>query len=312
MAPLLAVAVLVCTSAAGPQNQTPPQFRTRVVLVPLEVRVVDANGNPVTDLTPADFAVYENDVPQAVAHFQKVSFTAPSPKGPSDHADPTLAALATTRRTFVIVLGRGRLNEPAKALDALIAFVRARTLPGDRVGVIAYLRATELTTEHEAIGRLLERHRERHETIESRIARDFRMKTFPPIRVAPDTRASIDALFEAPGLPAVRDLPGARGDNLSRYIDPYCLRLALDYLRLVDGEKHLIFLSQHRYGLGGISADPGHHYLVKIATSARIALTLIHTGGIEGLDLYRGQLVVLPRSTRGRDDSGCSTPSRFA
>ena len=43
--------LLLCTSGAS-QIQSPPQFRGGVTLVPVEVRVVDKTGAPVTDLTP--------------------------------------------------------------------------------------------------------------------------------------------------------------------------------------------------------------------------------------------------------------------
>ncbi len=36
-------------------------------------------------------------------------------------------------RTFLIVLGRGRLQGPARGLDAAIAFVRENLLPQDLV-----------------------------------------------------------------------------------------------------------------------------------------------------------------------------------
>src|SRR5262245_33940111 len=113
----------------GERSQVPPQFKAGVVLVPVDVRVADKSGNPVSGLTADDFLIYDSNVRQEIAHFLPQSV----PAAP---------------RTFVIALGRGRLNVPGRALDVLIDFVRSKMRTQDRVGVIAYYRATELTTDH--------------------------------------------------------------------------------------------------------------------------------------------------------------------
>jgi hypothetical protein len=163
------IAVLVLIAAAlgfqpagvlvAQQPQAPPAFRANVVLVPVDVRVVDGDGNPVTDLKAADFTVFENGVRQQIAHFSTQAYFEGAPP-------------AQTPRTFFFLLGRGRLNETTKALDALIEFVRSRLLPEDRVGVLAYLHLVEPTTDHTAVVRLLERYRARHEGIEDKLTRD--------------------------------------------------------------------------------------------------------------------------------------------
>jgi hypothetical protein len=70
----LTVAVLVA-------GQQPPQpvFRTAVDLVQLDVRVVDANGEFVRDLTQDAFRVFEDNVAQTLSAFSLVDI----PIGPS-------------------------------------------------------------------------------------------------------------------------------------------------------------------------------------------------------------------------------------
>ena len=172
-------------------GQAPPQFRAGVVLVPVDVRAVDKAGNPVSGLTAADFTIYDNNVKQEIAHFLPQS-------------------VPTAPRTFVIALGRGRLNDPGRALDALIEFVRSKMLPQDRVGVIAYYRATELTTDHEAVARLLETV-PRTARVDRTEVRTQRTRKAADLPLSEDTRSSIEALFSAPGLPAVQVLPGGNG-----------------------------------------------------------------------------------------------------
>ena len=237
-------------------GQAPPQFRAGVVLVPVDVRVVDKAGNPVSGLTAADFTIYDNNVGQEIAHFVPQS-------------------VPTAPRTFVIALGRGRLNYPVSALDALIEFVRSKTLPQDRVGVIAYYRATELTTDREAVARLLERYRDRHESIEAKYDRDNRNVADLPL--SEDTRSSIDALFSAPGLPAVQVLPGGNGARAwYYYTDSLRVIRAIQFLSRVEGEKHLVFVSERALPVG---LSDSHH--AKLAAATRVAVSLIQTGGVQ-------------------------------
>lgn len=106
----------------------------------------------------ADFTVMEDGVPQKIEHFLTLSLASGTPISP----DSPLAGAVTGQRAFLIILGRGPLNTAVKALDALIDFVRTKLLPGDRLGVMGYLRATELDADREQIVRFLERYRDGH------------------------------------------------------------------------------------------------------------------------------------------------------
>ena len=48
-------------------QQPPPTIRSRTTLVPIDSRVVDLNGNPVTDLKKEDFTVQEDGIRQESA-----------------------------------------------------------------------------------------------------------------------------------------------------------------------------------------------------------------------------------------------------
>jgi hypothetical protein len=149
--------------------QTADPVRVTVRLVPVAVTVLDADDRPVTDLTAADFQVFDDGVRREIRFFSWERLT-PDP-GRADDAAPLMrdraAALQRSgRRTFLIYLGQGGTTDAFKAMDDLVAFVRERLLPQDRVAVMAYNRATDFTTDRERIAGILKRYQERRGPIE--------------------------------------------------------------------------------------------------------------------------------------------------
>ena len=264
---LICVAAAVVAGATWVSSQAQvPQFRAGVELTRLEVRVLDKAGNPVKDLTAADFAVREDGVAQEIALFETVS------------AEGASAA----PRTFLFVLGRGHLEAPTKALQALIDFVRSKCLPADRVGVVAYSRVIELTTDHEAVARFLERFRASHVAIEGKIVRDFRA---PAQAVVPDTEAAIDAVFQEVGVP-VRQLAGGV-NNIHLLSDGGKLRRALDYLSSIAGEKHVVLVTERAFVNVHNADKPSENYWIRWAAGARASLHFVHAGGVMGPVQFR-------------------------
>ncbi|MCX6538752.1 MAG: VWA domain-containing protein [Acidobacteria bacterium] len=248
------------------QPRAPVPFRAGVTLVPVDIRVVDADGNPVTNLKAADFTIFENGVRQDIAHFSTQSSLAATPE--------TAGSSARAPRTFFIVLGRGRLNDPGKGLDAIIEFVRSRLVPGDRVAVLAFLHLAELTTDREAVVRLLERYRARHEAIDDKLDRDGKRirAGAPDWPLAPDTQVDLAALFDAPGLPRIQLFPGGSGGKQINFWDGGYLRRMIEYLRYVEGEKHLVLMVERAVSQADSYAQS--------AAAARATVSVIQTGGM--------------------------------
>jgi VWFA-related protein len=143
-------------------------------MVPVDVRVVDRDGKPVTDLKQEDFTILEDSVPQPIGHFSVQAFTpdmAAVARPLRDVDTPNLEA--QNRRVFLFQLGRGRMKGPSKELPALLDFVRNRLLPQDQVAVLAYNRATPFTTDHAKAVTVIERFRDRHEGIETSVEEWF-------------------------------------------------------------------------------------------------------------------------------------------
>ncbi|HXT71687.1 MAG TPA: VWA domain-containing protein [Vicinamibacterales bacterium] len=266
-------------------SQQPPQFRTGVTLVPVEVRVVDRDGNPVRGLTKADFEVREDGRAQELAHFQALEA--------DDKLEPG--------RLFVILLGRGRLNLPTKAVQAAVDFVRARLVSPDRVAVVAYNRIIKPTTDHEAVADFLEAYRDLHIRTEELLSRDQRGPQ--PRMLKPDTVASIDDLFRR-GRLDVEDLAGGRGREPGPYNDLSYLRTALGYLRTVNGEKHVVIVTEHPFPTGWTEASVQslQNFWFQQATSARAALHFLHAGGLPGQDMAQGTLVTGKLDPRRLED----------
>jgi VWFA-related protein len=259
------LAAWVAPVAGVSPQQSLPRFPAEVVLVPVDVRVVDAKGDPVTDLSADEFTVFENGGRQDIAHF-------------STRSSPT------TGRTFAVVLGRGRLNSPGKALDALIDFVGSRLVPDDRVCVLAYLRATEATTDHEAVVRLLERYRVRHDHIEDALRGDEKRNPVaglagPNQLLSQQTRVALESLFDAPGLPATQRLPGTA--TPLPFNDFTYLMRAIELLRHLEGQKHLVLVAER------VPATGKGDFVARKAAAARVTVSVIQTGGLRGLEPTR-------------------------
>ncbi len=260
-------------------------------------------------LVAANFTVREEGVRQVIAHFGEVRHGDESdmPVDVAAHRDEIPPPLRVAEpRTFLIVLGRGRLQGPARGLDAAIAFVRENLLPQDLVGIVAYDRASDLTNDRESVVRLLERYRNRHEAIEARLDHWFgaiSQVLFGSREPPPGIQAEINALFDVPGLPSMRstaslgaaaipvepardwtaqdiDITAMSDDqNVAATRDDVDkLYASINYLRVIDGEKHIVFLSEE--GLMNLGQSEDADSIAAVAADARVTLSAVHTTGI--------------------------------
>ena len=151
---------MCCGLVAVPHFQQQPPLRSSVVLVPLDVRVLDERGDPVTNLTASDFEIFEDGVPQEIALWTMydASQLRSHARSNSEALNVGVEQEPSSGRVFLIVLGRGDLEGPSHGLSALSEFVKTRLLPSDRIAVLAYKRVTDLTTDRTGPLRLLQRY----------------------------------------------------------------------------------------------------------------------------------------------------------
>ncbi|MEX2273530.1 MAG: VWA domain-containing protein [Vicinamibacterales bacterium] len=325
------LAVLAAAAAAaGQQPQVPGAFRSRITLVPIDVRVLDRKGHPVTDLTREEFRIFEDGRPQEIGTFEHVAFTPAALPPETADARPALRRAvgpdlaAPSGRVFLFVLGRGRLQHPTRILDALMDFVETRLLPQDHAAVIAYNRATDFTRDHRRLKTVIEAFRQKHERIEARMTarQSGLVASFGNKAVPPELQADVDAIFKSPGAPGFREMPPGRATDAARIeqdirdvgnllrpvgvsmpvaglapdtpdelasLDAYMegnvktlqdlggLLAGIEYLRYLDGEKHLVYVSE--FGLQLPRGDYDES-IATIASDARVVVDVIHTGGV--------------------------------
>jgi len=335
--------LLMALLAQQPRQAQPPTIRSRTTLVPVDVRVVDANGKPVTDLKKEDFTVLENGVRQDVRFFDTHALTAESPRpGPldlrkaisADSITPDSPFRAQNQRIFLFVFGRGRLQAPDRGIDNSIQFIRDRLLPQDRVAVMAFNRATDFTTDRAATIATIERFKKAHEHIEALMKQQFSglQAVYGGVAPYPEIQKEVDAVFQAPGTVNARTLPpgtptdaGQITDDRRKVTDalqraeilatrdptPYDsldtlnssftdmsfdeyarssaqtsqdlgnIYTGINYLKYLDGEKHLVFVTEGGLFLPRLEND---YSIAALASDARVVLDTLQTGGLMTMD----------------------------
>jgi VWFA-related protein len=358
-APAIAWLLLSCALALGQQPQAPPSIRVRIAMVPVDVRIIDRQGNPVTDLKREDFTLLEDGVRQEIRHFSTQTLAADPAARNSElplRRAPGVDVAPANRRVFLVLLGRGRHQAVAAGVDGLSAFVRERLLPQDRIALMAWNRATDFTTDHDLIARTVARYGEGAEAIETDLKAWFGglRGMYGAKAIPPQIQRRIDAVFAdagalrprelAPGhipdAPRLRDdlrrtsddlmtimLEGGRppesgllpdvsaartaervGVDFETYVsqatetlqDLGALYAGIQYLRYLDGEKHLVLFTESGLRLWRREDNIN---IANAASDARIALDTIHTGGIAGPPPPRfdmnGNLIMKPLPTSG-------------
>jgi len=316
------------------QQPPPPTFRTGVIMVPVDVRVLDREGKPVTDLKQSDFTVLEDNAPQDIRHFSArglVPAPVPAETKPAVRTRGSSPLGEQSARIFLIVLGRGRLQYPSKGVDAMIHFVRNRLLPQDQVAVLAFNRATDFTTDRARILDVLERFKRRHEDIEAMFkhqmgglagvygslepsaqlqreidavfvglaSQSARSVTPVPLpereRAAAATRRTIDDVARAEVVAGREQTLGDAFDLMAGELvglpfdafvsssvqamqDMGNLYTGIEYLRYLEGEKHILFVTELGFYTPRLQADAS---LAARANHARVVIDTIQTGGID-------------------------------
>lgn len=125
-----------------------PQFRTGVDLVEIDVRVTDAQGAPIADLTAEDLELRENGVLQRIDGLVRISLPLPAGAAPQAAGDDVAANHgASEGRIYTIVLDDlhvdGRRTLEVRRIAR--AFVDRVVAPGDQAAVLHASGRTDAT-----------------------------------------------------------------------------------------------------------------------------------------------------------------------
>lgn len=154
------------TPPASTDASGQPVFRTGINFVRVDVIATDRQGNAVTDLTQADFEVFEDNKPQAVETFRLVKVDAAAPDYTArtirTRADEEAAAADENARIFVFFLDdyHVRRGSAMGVRKPVTEFIRTQLAPADLVAVMYPLTPLDgvvLTRDHESVARAVER-----------------------------------------------------------------------------------------------------------------------------------------------------------
>jgi VWFA-related protein len=148
LSPLLLAAIASLAAQAPPPQ--PPVFRTETPLVVVDTVVLDRDGQPIADLTAADFEIRDGNAAQKVQLFQMISA---APRAVASSAAPvqtTALPFATNvgvdarvTRTFVLFFDDVHLTRDhgERAKQAIARFLENQLRDGDLVSVVVPGRA---------------------------------------------------------------------------------------------------------------------------------------------------------------------------
>ncbi len=133
-------------AAPPPQGDAPqqPTFRAGVNFVRVDVIAHDAKGQPIIDLTQADFEVLEDGRPQTVEQFRLIRIDGnprpgdPPPRELRNRIDEEIEISRDDVRVFVIFFDdyHVRLGNSLSVKEPLIRFVQTQLRPNDIVGLM--------------------------------------------------------------------------------------------------------------------------------------------------------------------------------
>lgn len=137
----LTLSVFVLLASVGMLAQA-PVFRSETTVVQMPLRVLDAKGSFVRDLTAADIEVLEDGVPQAITDFNLVDLTESAKRPPQLAAATGVLPAADLEkvdgRLYVFLLDDAHtgVGYSARARELMREFVRTRMAPRDAAAVV--------------------------------------------------------------------------------------------------------------------------------------------------------------------------------
>lgn len=289
-------------------SPAPPTFAAEIEQVTVDAVVTDKKGNPITDLTPAEFAITEDGKPQEIVNFEVIKVPDTPVEKPA--ARPPISTNRRpedrTGRTFVILFDDLQMTrfQGNIAKRAVAEFLTSGTREGDRVMLVATgggaWWSTRMMAGRDELIAMLKR-------LDGRLIPDTspdRLSDYEAMRIHAyndaDAMARVQRRFESLGV--TQRAPQDRGRNLesptqdpmvrSRASEVYfravtrnrvtlqVLVRLLDSLQSTKGRKSVVLVSQ------GFIYDPNLSEFKDVLQASRrgnAAVYFLDTRGLEGL-----------------------------
>ncbi len=253
------------------EQQPPPPIRSGAELVRVDVTVIDNKGVPVPSLTPADFEVREDGVPQAIQSFKFVAVNGRPEEGDENslpirsRAHAAAEAARDDVRVFLIFWDEYHIDRMGSALHAreyLMRFVKTAFGPTDLVAIMDPLTPTDA----------IRFTRDRHELTEIvRTLRGRQGEYIPPRSVIEEahlqSREGVERLRSHVTLTALKSA-------------------AVELGSLRQGRKSIILLSE---GMRGLPRDEQVTMMTDLINAANDSNTAIYTFNPLGLTIGRAR-----------------------
>jgi VWFA-related protein len=158
----VAALAMICAGGAVPAAQQTPTFSSSVEVTSIDATVLDARGQPATDLQPGDFSVRVDGSPRRVMSVQWVPLASSPGAASSDvPSGYTGNQTATGGRLIVLAIDEPHIpfGDNAPLLKTLDSFID-RLEPSDRISAVAFGpggAVTPFTSDHEQVKHALER-----------------------------------------------------------------------------------------------------------------------------------------------------------
>jgi len=126
------------------KTQQELQHEVSVVLKLIQVHVTDKKGNPITDLEPSDFVIYDNRKNQSITEFEihlqpTISTTTEEALEETDVAPARDVAGQLNRKLFFVFdLARSTVQGLSKSKDTALHFLDTQALPTDEIGIVTF------------------------------------------------------------------------------------------------------------------------------------------------------------------------------
>jgi VWFA-related protein len=130
---LLGLLVSAVALSSG-QERKPPEFRSDVRMIRLDVSATDRKGRPVAGLLPADFKVTEDGRPVEIAFFEAVASATAG--APAANDETLLAALPARRMLILVDADSMTTTQLIRARESTARFLRESTAEGDWVRLV--------------------------------------------------------------------------------------------------------------------------------------------------------------------------------